>query len=206
MASEIAEQVNAQEKTSLLRILEEAEKQFSERGFDGVSVNEVANAAGVCKANVFHHFASKQELYDRVLARSCEAFAGELDGWQLQGRSLAERLAQIVESHEAFLRRRPHGTRLILRELSAGRLDGSPVFPLLQRNFERVVGMLAEVADELRDGIAPAQVARLVLSLNLFGFQSEKLDERRVALGALPSRDEARRQLIDLILHGVLQR
>ena len=205
MASESAEQVNAQEKTSLLRILEEAEKQFSERGFDGVSVNEVANAAGVCKANVFHHFASKQELYDRVLARSCEAFAGELDGWQLRGRSLAERLAQIVESREAFLRRRPHGTRLILRELSAGRLDDSPVFPLLQRNFERVVGMLAEVADELRDGIAPAQVARLVLSLNLFGFQSEKLDERRVALGALPSRDEARRQLFDLILHGVLQ-
>ena len=66
--------------------------------------------------------------------------------------------------------------------------------------------MLAEVADELRDGIAPAQVARLVLSLNLFGFQSEKLDERRVALGALPSRVDARRQLIDLILHGVLQR
>jgi len=197
---------SALEKPSLQRILDEAERQFSARGFDGVSVNEVASAAGVCKANVFHHFASKQELYERVLARTCEAFGRELDGWHLEGRGLAERLAQIVEWHEAFLRRRPHGTQLILRELSAGRLDESPVFPLIQRNFERVVGLLAEVADELRAGIAPAQVARLVLSLNLFGFQSEKLDERRIALGALPSRTEARRQLVDLILHGIVQR
>lgn len=206
MTSLTAEAESALEKTSLQRILEEAERQFAERGFDGVSVNEVASAAGVCKANVFHHFASKQELYERVLERTCIAFGNELDGWQLQGQGLAERLAQVVEWHEAFLRRRPHGTQLILRELSGGRLDESPAFPLIQRNFERVVGMLGEAADELRAGIAPAQVARLVLSLNLFGFQSEKLDERRIALGALPSRSEARRQLVDLLLHGILKR
>lgn len=188
------------------RILEEAEKQFAQRGFAGVSVNEVASAAGVCKANVFHHFASKQELYERVLARTCEAFGRELDGWHLEGRGLAERLAQIVEWHEAFLRRRPHGTQLILSELSAGRLDESPVFPLIQRNFERVVGMLEEVAGELRNGISAAEVARLVLSINLFGFQSEKLDDRRIALGAIPSRNEARRQLVDLILYGIVRR
>ena len=206
MATVIADVESALEKPSLQRILEEAERQFSQRGFAGVSVNEVASAAGVCKANVFHHFASKQELYERVLARTCEAFGKELDGWHLEGRGLAERLAQIVEWHEAFLRRRPHGTQLILSELSAGRLDESPVFPLIQRNFERVVGMLAEVADELRGGISAAEVARLVLSINLFGFQSEKLDERRIALGAIPSRNEARRQLVDLILYGIVRR
>jgi len=200
-----AEAESALEKPSLQRILDEAEKQFAARGFDGVSVNEVASAAGVCKANVFHHFASKQELYERVLERTCEAFERELDSWHLEGQGMAERLSQVVEWHEAFLRRRPHGTQLILRELSGGRLDKSPAFPLIQRNFERVVGMLAEAADELRDHIAPAQVARLVLSLNLFGFQSEKLDERRVALGALPERNEARRQLVDLLLHGILR-
>lgn len=206
MATVIADVESALEKPSLQRILEEAEKQFAQRGFAGVSVNEVASAAGVCKANVFHHFASKQELYERVLARTCEAFGKELDSWHLEGRGLAERLAQIVEWHEAFLRRRPHGTQLILSELSAGRLDESPVFPLIQRNFERVVGMLAEVADELRGGISAAEVARLVLSINLFGFQSEKLDDRRIALGAIPSRTEARRQLVDLILYGIVRR
>ena len=53
------------------RILEAAESLFSERGFDAVSMSDIAAAAGVCKANVFHHFTSKNELYIAVLRNAC---------------------------------------------------------------------------------------------------------------------------------------
>ena len=59
--------------SALDRIFCAAERLFAERGFDSVSINDVAREAGVCKANVFHHFASKQALYETVLTRSCEA-------------------------------------------------------------------------------------------------------------------------------------
>lgn len=205
MAS-ILPQADADERTSLQRILDVAEQQFAERGYDGVSMNELAAAAGVCKANVFHHCASKQELYERVRTRACDAFMLALDELKLdEGDGFATRVAQLVAWHEAFLRQRPFGTRLILRELAEDREEQGPVFPLIRRNFERVVGLLAEVGDELRDGISPALIAKVVLSLNLFAFQTERLTGRLVALGSLDDQDALRAQLIDLLLRGALK-
>lgn len=43
-------------------ILDIACNLFHERGFNGVSVDEVALAAGMKKANLFHYFPSKEEL------------------------------------------------------------------------------------------------------------------------------------------------
>jgi AcrR family transcriptional regulator len=48
-------------------IVERARELFSRRGVDGVSIAEVALAAGVSKANVMHHFGSKDGLYAAVL-------------------------------------------------------------------------------------------------------------------------------------------
>ncbi len=49
------------------RILVAARDLFTERGFDGVSIRDIAGRSGVSKANVFHHFTSKAALYDEVL-------------------------------------------------------------------------------------------------------------------------------------------
>ncbi len=51
------------------RILEAADQLLGERGYDGVSVADIAERAGVNKALVFYHFESKDELTDRVLER-----------------------------------------------------------------------------------------------------------------------------------------
>jgi len=201
----LASAYEASEKSALTRILVEAEVLFAERGFDGVSINEVALAAGVCKANVFHHFATKQELYERVLTQACDVFGRSLDALELKERGLAARVRGLVEWHNAFLHQRPHGTRLILSELTGSPtvLEHSPVFPLIQRSFDRVVGLLTDVSDELREGISPALVAKVVLSLNLFGFQTERVNEKLMVAGSLATRSELQRQWLDLLLHGI---
>ena len=47
-------------KKTPIRILEAADKLFSQIGFDGVSVNDVAVEARVNKASVFYHFGNKE--------------------------------------------------------------------------------------------------------------------------------------------------
>lgn len=49
------------------RIVDVAFGLFARRGIDGVSISEVALAAGVSKANVMHHFGSKNGLYAACL-------------------------------------------------------------------------------------------------------------------------------------------
>lgn len=49
------------------RIVDVSTKLFARRGIDGVSVAEIGLAAGVSKANVMHHFGSKNGLYAACL-------------------------------------------------------------------------------------------------------------------------------------------
>lgn len=56
------------------RILEAARELFLERGLRGVSMEEVAGAAGIKKANLFHYYPSKESLELAVL----EQAAGEM--------------------------------------------------------------------------------------------------------------------------------
>jgi AcrR family transcriptional regulator len=51
------------------RILDAAERLFSERGFDGTSIRDVTAEAGVNLAAVHYHFGSKEDLLRAVLER-----------------------------------------------------------------------------------------------------------------------------------------
>jgi AcrR family transcriptional regulator len=58
-------------------ILDAAERRFAERGFDGVSVREIAADAGLKnQASLYHHFKNKKALYEAVLARGLDPLIG----------------------------------------------------------------------------------------------------------------------------------
>jgi AcrR family transcriptional regulator len=44
-----------------------ARELFGERGYDGTSIGAVLDAAGVARGALYHHFATKEELFDAVL-------------------------------------------------------------------------------------------------------------------------------------------
>jgi len=48
-------------------LLEEATALFAERGYAGTSLADVASASAVTRGAVYHHFASKQALFEAVL-------------------------------------------------------------------------------------------------------------------------------------------
>lgn len=48
-------------------ILKISEKLFSEKGYDGTSVDEIANLCNINKATVYYHFKSKEEILDSVM-------------------------------------------------------------------------------------------------------------------------------------------
>ena len=53
-------------------ILAAALRLFGESGFASVSVDEIAAAAGVAKGAVYHHFPSKEALFEAVFERAAE--------------------------------------------------------------------------------------------------------------------------------------
>jgi AcrR family transcriptional regulator len=69
-------------------LLEEATALFAERGYVGTSLEDVASASQVTRGAVYHHFASKQALFEAVLdlqetrvTAEVIAAAGTADPW-----------------------------------------------------------------------------------------------------------------------------
>ena len=56
------------------RILNTALALFSQRGYLGTSMSDIANELGMTKGALYKHYTSKQEILDRITARM-----GELD-------------------------------------------------------------------------------------------------------------------------------
>jgi AcrR family transcriptional regulator len=85
------------------RILRTAERLFAERGFNGVSVRELAAAAQANIASIGYHFDSKEGLLSEVYRRHCEPMIAE----RLRGLKAAARLrgrTRVAAVIEAFVR------------------------------------------------------------------------------------------------------
>ena len=60
------------------QIIEGAQLVFSESGFEGASVNEIALRAGVSKATLYNHFPNKEELFGACIRARVGAFSQAL--------------------------------------------------------------------------------------------------------------------------------
>lgn len=56
-------------RRNVARILKAATTLFSRKGFEGTRIAEIAEAAGLPKANVYYYFPSKEDVYDAVIKR-----------------------------------------------------------------------------------------------------------------------------------------
>jgi AcrR family transcriptional regulator len=56
-------------KATRERLIEAARVLFGERGYDATSIEAVLDSAGVARGALYHHFATKEALFDAVLDR-----------------------------------------------------------------------------------------------------------------------------------------
>lgn len=87
------------------RILDAAEALFAERGFDGVTLRQIASSAGVDVALANYHFGKKLELFNAVFERRAALLnQSRLDALRKVQAEQADSGPSVEQIIEAFLR------------------------------------------------------------------------------------------------------
>jgi AcrR family transcriptional regulator len=143
-----------------------ASELFAQHGFDHVSLDAVAERAGVTKVIVYRHFASKKDLYLQLLALHRDELLGTLAAGMAADTPLAARVPAVADAWFSYVERNPFawatlfqdvtgdpeirafhaGMRDTARSTIAGLLAAEPRMRLEQ-------GMLGPVAELLRSAM-----------------------------------------------------
>lgn len=193
---------------TVARILTAAEELFSRHGFDAVSMNDIAGVANVSKANIFHHFESKNALYHAVVRNACADSVERLQQLQHEDGAIPGRLADFAGNHLKSLLEHDRVSRLILREL-LGEKGARHAQDLAEKVFGENFAILVEIVrtgqrrGELRADFDPAMVATLLIGANVFFFQSREVLRhfKDVDFAREPERYSG--MLMDLLLAGI---
>ena len=99
------------------RVLSEARRLLSERGFEGMSIADVAQRLGVSKQAVLHHFTTKDALREAVLAELLSHWGDTLPRLLLDATGGQRRFSAVFKELVDFFLGQPDGARVVLREM-----------------------------------------------------------------------------------------
>jgi AcrR family transcriptional regulator len=128
------------------RILDQATRLFASRGFNGTSVQAIAEAVGIRKPSLLYHFRSKDALRQGVLDQMLTHWKDELPKVLNAASTGKDRFATGLGAVTSFFVADPNRARLVVREM----LDApESVQKLLDEHFRPWTSM---IADYIRTG------------------------------------------------------
>ena len=193
---------------TIARILVAAESLFAERGFDAASMSAIAERAGVSKANVFHHFSSKNELYQSVLRNAISGITRQLKRMANDTGAVSVSLGQFAHSHLSGILEHDRFARLMLREILSDmpkeRLKVSQ--QVFGENFTELVTILrrGQECGELRADMDPAMVAIMLVGADVFFFQANNVFRHFPEVNFADDPALYSRKAVDILLRGIL--
>jgi AcrR family transcriptional regulator len=204
------EAVLAEALSSRDKILDVAEALFARRGYAGIGLREVADASGLSKSSLFHHFRSKEQLYHevilRVLLRIRERFEANLvpnDSPRAQLERWLEELIDVLAEH-------PTVARLLLRSLFE---EEDALAPEAEACEAQLASIIADAERLIRRGIECGELRRVstphtlltVMGATVFYFASAEMGEQILGRPLFSADEVARRkrEVIGLLRHGL---
>ena len=123
-----------------------AARLFADRGYDGTSLAEVAEAVGIRKASLYHHIATKEDLLWEVARSGAEAFHAALDG--VPGDvSAGGRIRLALRAHLRVVSDQLEAATVFTREWRALSGERRQLFVAERRRYEE------RISDLFRDGV-----------------------------------------------------
>jgi AcrR family transcriptional regulator len=168
---------------------------FAARGFDGTSVEEIAEKAGVSKPVVYEHFGGKEGLYAVVVDREVSRLLDRITA-SLVGNHPRELLEQAAGSLLRYIEEETDGFRILVRDSPVASSSGT------------FASMISDIATQVEHVLAGQFKAR-GFETKLAGLYSQALVGMVALTGQWwldarkPKRDEVAAHLVNLAWNGL---
>ena len=155
------------------QILEAAEREFLEKGYDGARTTSIAKAAGVTHAMLHYYFRTKEQLFERFIDKKMSEVVPLLT--HLFGNSdlpLVERIEKTISVHFDFVATNPDLPRFLINEI----LPYKERCDLFYSKVANFLYLFNNLQREVNEAAARGEVEQFnvlllfqsVLSLNIF--------------------------------------
>ncbi len=180
------------------RILMAGIELFSRNGFAGTNMRELCEAAGVTKPALYHYFASKEDLFRKIVEEALNEYAAGMRRAGAMAGTAEQRMLEVVWNDFKFTRQQPVLLRLLYRVVF-GQEAVIPVETVVSSAMEELQVLIEVARDGIRSGEwlgSPEEIAISVLGLS-------HIHTLRYLVGGEGSLSRAQAQrCVEIVLHG----
>lgn len=190
------------------RILRAAHELFLTQGYNGSNLRDIAARAEVSMGGIYHHFASKEDIYETLLKRS--DLSAELPRLAalFSDPSFPENTAQIGRAIFDIANRFQNDFKLVYIDILE--FQGRNIKPILTPLRETLGMAASSLLDarisrgEVKD-LSPALMMRVIVGLYLYLYLEDSMLELSTTEEMGMPEDEVVEQMAQILLQGMMR-
>lgn len=195
---------NSKDNSTEQKILQAAQKCFTEKGFAGTRTRDIADEAGINLALLNYYFRSKEKLFQQVMMGRMQLMFGTiLPILMTEDTMLEDKIRLATNAYLDLLKDNPNLPLFIINEIHKESSEITGILPI--EDVMKNSAMLKQIHDK-NPHLNPLHFLMNFLSLTIFPFVTHPVFQK---FGLLQSNEfetfiEERRKMIPVWMHQIL--
>lgn len=143
-----------------------AAKLFGEKGFEGTSLDKVAEKAGVAKGTIFYHFRNKEELFSALIEEGIGILSSETETINKKEIDIEKKLDMLIDFHFGFFKKNRDVCLMILGQMGNFQKRWQKSVALIREKY--LAAMEKIIAEAKEKGIIDDRFETESLIISLF--------------------------------------
>lgn len=141
-------------KKAIENIIAVSAKLFVEKGYDKTSMQDIVDALGMSKGGIFHHFKSKEDIFNAVMERQFDQIIETINQWfeEMDGLTAKEKLRGLIKRNLMDDKIIKESSNMVSSAIESPQI----ILAFTQNNVKKLAPIIADV---IREGIEDGSIA-----------------------------------------------